>query len=477
MAAMGTFDNMLDRIAQLAWPRAAAVRSSAAPTPLSFYNLIARLCLFACSFETLERRNVLTFVDSETVQAIASYTFSAPLRLKPAGRSEIRARFNELVEQYVVIHRSSALPAPVHYRTQGPRGVHRMVSLLECRAEARRATRRSCKTTVSGCWYVDAYLACGHTLRSESLVSAPKGQAVDWSIVIFVFGHIPELWGLGTPDGSGPSGAEPSSASVHSMAKTLEIPSTGPLDEREETSAIPDAEPMVVDPEASGPAPSVSHLRDSDPTRGICRDDHPGSCHSLPSLRFGATNAYDPDAPRGGAQTADSIAGISGVAPAVSQQAQMDVDPINLSAQSKPVITFLQDPDLVALLSAFGFATHLPGSELSTLLRAALHSKKEPAAMDPLELVEARMKKLARLHELKEVNGEFVGTFWALARHMKQWHSWGLEVRYFHECCRGASLSPDILSSQDELFTYVTGFTVLAVHLQQQQEDFHPPGR
>lgn len=102
---MLTFDAMLERIEQLAHPRAPAVKSGEARTIGSFPNMVTKLCLFAISVTVPERREVLALVDSEVVRNIASYTFSVSRNLEPSKRHEIMEQFNGLVKRYVVILR------------------------------------------------------------------------------------------------------------------------------------------------------------------------------------------------------------------------------------------------------------------------------------------------------------------------------------------------------------------------------------
>lgn len=164
---------------------------------------------------------------------------------------------------------------------------------------------------------------------------------------------------------------------------------------------------------------------------------------------------------------------VSVVTPALPRS-YPDVDDADPPDDPNLIIMFLQDPDLTTLLSAFEIPTHPPSSELSTLLTAALGSV-DSEAEDSVPLKKARMSNLGRLHEFKHLHGDIVAKMWALARHAKQWHTWGLEAQYLYARRGYAGLSPELLSSQDKLFTFVNGFKVLAFQLMQQQKGFNPP--
>ena len=63
---------------------------------------------------------------------------------------------------------------------------------------------------------------------------------------------------------------------------------------------------------------------------------------------------------------------------------------------------------------------------------------------------------------------------WKMVRHVRQGHTWGLEVQYFYQRY-AVVLPPDALSGQRTLFTFMNGFTVLVLQLMSQQAVFQPP--
>lgn len=112
---------------------------------------------------------------------------------------------------------------------------------------------------------------------------------MDWSIVIFVFGRIPELWGLGPPDSCDSSRAEPSGALLGRTAKTPEVSNAGPLTKRDEASATANAQSVAPHHKVLSPSFDPSRPSDSNSVRGIYRDNF-GSFHSLPNLHTRSTD-------------------------------------------------------------------------------------------------------------------------------------------------------------------------------------------
>ena len=280
--------------------------------------------------------------------------------------------------------------------------------------------------------------------------SAPIGTVIDWSLVIFVFGHVPELWGLGAPKSSKPS--------------SVPIPASTTM------AFEANADSMVVDNDAV----DSSHT-------------HPALCIGVTSPAIGSNEASKRDSQpvydtifslfpiaMAGAQTTDSSARISaGVNPAPSQSS-VALDPSNPSVYDDLVDAFLQDPDLAALLSAVDDPIPPPDRELSKLLFAVLHSKQKENAPNTPALKEATARKLRCLNQLIQVHEEFVKKLWDIVRHIRQWHTWGLEVLFFFKK-HGVELPPSFRTEQHRLSTFVNGFTVLVYHLVDQQEGFRPP--
>ena len=97
------FEKMLKRIGDLANPSTAALKARTVPPVGSFPNLIAKLCLFSSAVKPLERCKILSFVPSEDVRRVASYTLSGPCFPDAAGRSAMTRDFNKLVERYVSV--------------------------------------------------------------------------------------------------------------------------------------------------------------------------------------------------------------------------------------------------------------------------------------------------------------------------------------------------------------------------------------
>ncbi|PIL33474.1 hypothetical protein GSI_04097 [Ganoderma sinense ZZ0214-1] len=133
-----------------------------------------------------------------------------------------------------------------------------------------------------------------------------------------------------------------------------------------------------------------------------------------------------------------------------------------------------QHPDLIAFLSNFEILEHFSGSELFTLLHAALDTTGLSTVADNKTLNAAKRQVLSLLHEFRQVHGDFVNGLLILVRVAGQWHTWGLEVRYFHEK-HGVSLPPQYLDELRELFTFLNGFTILVYQLMHQQACFRPP--
>lgn len=297
-------------------------------------------------------------------------------------------------------------------------------------------------------------------------VSAPNTSNVQWTFLVFTFGHLPEFWDLGPPDGSDNSSAQPPGPLVGGKGKARETSDAGPLAQLEENSAVADVEPMAtlrraLDSSLSLPEPA----RDGYPA-------HVGSSHSLPNLAF-ETTVQATGSGGGPINTTVPAPPAASILQVPTTNSTANVSAVAESTAIDDAATLLQDQDVTTFLSAFHILKHLAGSELSTLLRDVLASEEKPEAADNAEFIQAQARLRGRLQEFKRVHGDVVKKMWGIVRHAKQWHTWGLEVQYFH-LKLGIVLPPEFLSAQRELSTYTNGFTLLVIRLMYEQAYFLP---
>ncbi|PIL32909.1 hypothetical protein GSI_05027 [Ganoderma sinense ZZ0214-1] len=245
-------------------------------------------------------------------------------------------------------------------------------------------------------------------------VAAPNNSKVQWKFLVFVFGSIPEFWGL--------------------KAEVLDIPNA---------AAFARVKPVPVHRAVLGSSPSLPRPLGSNPATSVY-DTHLGPTLSLPNLRSRATvHATSSDegiirntiATRPAAPTFEARNTVSTAnTPAAPQ-----------STLPECVTALLQDEDVTAFLSHFGMLPLAPDSELFTLLHGALESKEELKAVDDEALDNAKARVEDRRNELRQVYREFVEKLWTFVREIRQSHTWGLEMRYLRER-QGVALPPDAAS-------------------------------
>ena len=277
--------------------------------------------------------------------------------------------------------------------------------------------------------------------------SAPRDVRMDWSLAIFVFGHVPRFWGL--PNEPDQSGSEPSSASTGNTATALEMFNIGPLAEFEGHLAADDADLMAVDYN------SVSHIP-----------------LTVPAVGSGGISPPLPVTPTA-VEAIASIDGVSATNPAPPQLNEV-LDSVEPSTCPNLVNGLIPDPDLPAFLSAFEISKFFLGNELSKLLHAVLRSKAMWKATDCPKLRDVTARKLRCLHHFSQVHEEFVKKLWGFVRHIRQWHTWGLEVQFLYDTY-DLEIPPEVGIKLRKLSTFVNGFTVVAFQLLEQQASFPPP--
>ena len=287
---------------------------------------------------------------------------------------------------------------------------------------------------------------------------------MDWSPVIFVFGDVPKLWNRGLP-----SSVEPSRTSVGGTVKTFQNSNAGSLAEPKLHTALSAVKAKVVDRDAVGSSLSLSDLRFGVTALAIgsSEDDRPSS-QSVGNnnlLPIAATTRVQPIA---------SIAHISAVKP-VSSQPPASPDPVDRSPLDADLVdAFLQDPELITLLSVSAQPKPPPNRELSILLGAVLDSKKTSKAADCPALREAMARKLRYLQQFKEAHGEYVKMLWKFAAQINQLHMWGLQIQALY-IAYDVKIPPALRTEQQKFCSYVDGFTVLVYQLLQQQDSFDLP--
>ncbi|PIL32899.1 hypothetical protein GSI_05017 [Ganoderma sinense ZZ0214-1] len=216
-------NEMLKRIAFNANPPAAAVKSSRAPAPGTLARSVALLCLYASSAGDSQRLNIITFVNSEALHSVASYTLSDKLlRVSPAQRKDIMTRFNDLVARVLYGFAVWCLSWNAKPRRNIP---------------ASEAAKELCRQAFA----------------------APNNSKVQWKFLVFVFGSIPEFWGL--------------------KAEVLDIPNA---------AAFARVKPVPVHRAVLGSSPSLPRPLGSNPATSVY-DTHLGPTLSLPNLRSRAT--------------------------------------------------------------------------------------------------------------------------------------------------------------------------------------------